>query len=87
MGNWTDQGADAVESVITTIRDKAIEPTRSLAKGLVYGILAGFFIVMALLILAIGSFRLLNVGLPVWASYLVIGGIFVAGGVLCWSKR
>lgn len=85
--DWTDQGADIVENVVVTIRDKTIVPARTAAKGLVYGTLAAFFISLALLILAIGAFRLLNVGLPVWASYLVLGGIFVAGGTLCWIKR
>lgn len=85
--DWTDQGADIVENVVVTIRDKTIVPARTAAKGLVYGLLAGCFISLALLILAIGAFRLLNVGLPVWASYLVLGGIFTTVGTLCWLKR
>ena len=87
MQDWTDQGADIVENVVVTIRDKTIVPARSAAKALVYGLLAACFIALALLILTIGAFRLLNVGLPVWASYLVLGGIFVAGGTFCWVKR
>lgn len=87
MADWTDKGADYVESAVTTLRDRTIVPARTAAKGLVYGTLAAFFISLALLVLAIGAFRLLNVGLPVWASYLLLGGIFVALGTLCWLKR
>ncbi|MFZ4514885.1 MAG: phage holin family protein [Acidimicrobiia bacterium] len=87
MQDWTDKGADFVESAVTTLRDRTIVPARTAAKGLVYGTLAAFFVSLALLILAIGAFRLLNVGLPVWASYLVLGGIFVTVGALCWIKR
>lgn len=87
MADWTDKGADYVESAVTTLRDRTIVPARTAAKGLVYGTLAAFFLSLALLVLAIGAFRLLNVGLPVWASYLLLGGIFVALGTLCWLKR
>ena len=87
MQDWTEQGADIVENVVVTIRDRTVVPARTAAKGLVYGLLAACFISLALLVLLIGAFRLLNVALPVWASYLVLGGICVAGGTLCWVKR
>jgi hypothetical protein len=54
----------------------------------VYGLLVGFFLAVALLLLMIAIFRALVVITgEVWASYLILGGIFVIGGAFCWSLR
>lgn len=64
-------------------------PARGAAKAVVYGLLTAFFVGGALTMLAIGAFRALTVWVPggVWASYAIVGGILVLGGVLAWSKR
>jgi drug/metabolite transporter (DMT)-like permease len=54
----------------------------------VYGLLVGFFAFVAVVMVAVALFRVLVVLTgEVWASYLILGGIFVAGGVFCWSLR
>src|SRR5438309_9145097 len=88
--DWTVQAADRIESVVGTIRDKTVVPVTTVARGIVYGILAGVLGVMALLLLAVGAIRALAVYLPfhvgesharsVWASYAIVGGIFVLLG-------
>ncbi|MFZ4583806.1 MAG: hypothetical protein ACOYNI_01105 [Acidimicrobiia bacterium] len=87
MSDWASDAADAVERVVSTVRDRTVEPAQLAAKYLVYGLVAAFLVSTALTMLAIASFRLLNVVLPVWASYLVLGGILVAGGSVCWILR
>lgn len=89
MSDWTADAADTVEQVVATVRDRTVVPARAAAKAVVYGLLVGFFAATALILLAIGAFRFLDIWIPagVWASYLIVGGILVIGGVLAWTKR
>jgi hypothetical protein len=89
MPDWTDQVADTIESAVVTVRDKTVVP----AERLVAIVVAGMFILFlasALGILAVaGVFRLVDVYVPSgsWATWLVFGGVFMAGGVLLLSLR
>ncbi|MCU1457096.1 MAG: hypothetical protein JWL73_1188 [Actinomycetia bacterium] len=93
MSDWTQQAADAIESAVTTARDKTVEPARYAARVAVYGTLVAFFALVAVILLLVGLFRGLNVvfhgafGWKVWVSYAVVGGIFVIGGGFCWVNR
>jgi len=87
MSDWTTAAADTVERVVTTVRDRTVVPAHKVARAVVYGLLAGFFVITALLLLAIMVFRLLSIALPVWAAWLIVGGISVIGGAFCWSRR
>jgi hypothetical protein len=87
--DWTEQVADAIDTAVQTVRDKTVVPAQKLVAAVVAGLLAGVLAGVALVLLAIGSFRALSVYLPenVWAAYLVVGGIFTAAGLFCWSRR
>jgi hypothetical protein len=87
MSDWTSDAADTVERVVTTVRDRTVVPVQAAARAVVYGLLAAFFIITALLLLAIMVFRLLSIALPVWAAWLIVGGISVIAGGFCWSRR
>ncbi len=87
MSDWTTETADTIERVVTTVRDRAVLPVQSAARAVVYGLLAAFFVMTALLLLAIMVFRLLSIALPVWAAWLIVGGISVVAGAFCWSRR
>mgnify|MGYP003352693389 CR=1 FL=1 len=43
----------------------------------------------AIVLLAVGLFRILVLCFQgeVWAAWLTLGGIFIAGGALCWKQR
>lgn len=86
-GDWTDRAADMVEQTVVLVRDRTVVPAQRGAKAVVYGLLAAFFGVTALMLLGILAFRLLTIPLPVWAAWLVLGGIFVLVGVFCWTRR
>jgi hypothetical protein len=88
-GDWSAQAADTIESVVGTIRDKTTVPLTTVARALVYGIVAGVAGGAALLLLAIALVRLLDVYTPgnVWKVYAVVGGLFTVGGLFAWSKR
>lgn len=89
MSDWTAEVADRIDDLVEVARDRAVEPIRTAARGVVYGLLAAFFLLTALALTGIALFRLVNVYLPgdVWAAHLVVGGIFVLAGVFSWSKR
>jgi len=89
MPDWTDQVADTIENAVVTVRERTVVP----AERLVAIVTAGLFILFlggALGILAaVGVFRLVDVYVPSgsWATWLVFGGVFMAGGVLLLSLR
>lgn len=87
MSNWTNQAADAIEKTVATVRDRTVEPAQRAAKVVVFGTLAVCCVVTAILLLAIGGFKVLNYVMPTWAAWMVLGGIFIAGGLLCWTRR
>lgn len=89
MADWTDQVADAIENTVVTVRDKTVVPAEKLVRAVVAGVLAGFFVGTALVLAAIGGFRLVDVYLPgqVWAAYLLFGGLFTVVGLIVFSRR
>ena len=89
MPDWTDQVADQIENTVVTIRDKTVVPVERIVAYIVAGLFI-FFIVGAVGILAcVAVFRLVDVYLPSgsWATWLVFGGVFMAGGLLLLSLR
>ena len=88
-GDWSAQAADTIESVVENIRDKTTVPLTKVARGLVYGIVAGTMGAAALLLLGIALIRVLDVYIPgnIWTIYAGVGGVFTAGGLLLWTRR
>lgn len=88
-GDWSAQAADTIESVVGTIRDKTTVPLTTVARALVYGIVAGVMGGAVLVLFAIAAVRVLEVYTPgnVWKVYAVVGGLFTVGGLFAWSKR
>ena len=88
MADWTADAVDTLESVVTTVRDKTVVPAQKATKAVVFGLLVAFFVVTAVLMLAIALFRVLVVLTgEVWAAYVILGGIFVLAGAFVWRLR
>lgn len=89
MSDWSAQAADAIENVVSLVRDRTVVPARSAAKTVVYGLFVAFVGLVLFVLAFIGLFRLVDVYLPggVWATYFFFGGIFVIAGAFCWSRR
>ena len=87
MSDWTTQAADAVEKGVILVRDKTVVPAQQGAKVVVYGFLTAFFALTAFMLVTIFTFRVLVIAVPVWAAWLIIGGIFLIAGGFCWSRR
>lgn len=86
-GEWPAQAADAVVSLVDTVRDRTIAPIQTVARGIVYGLVIGTLGLLVSVLVVIGLFRLLDNWLPTWAVYLILGAVFTGLGLLLWSKR
>jgi hypothetical protein len=93
--DWPAQAADTIVRVVGTVRDKTTGPALTVARGLVYGLLALVLGSTALVLLAIGSVRLIDAYLPdavfgethTWAAHLLVGLAFTGAGGVLWSMR
>lgn len=86
-GEWPAQAADAVVGLVDTVRDRTIGPIQTVARGIVYGLVISILAVLVLVLVLVGSFRLLDNWLPTWAVYLILGSISTALGLITWAKR
>ena len=86
--DWASQATDTIEQVVGVVRDKTVVPAKAASKAVVYGLLAGFFVVVAVILLIIAFFRgaFIITG-RVWGAYLWTGGILIIAGALCWTRR
>jgi hypothetical protein len=87
--DWAADTADRIEAFVDAVRNKTSVPLARLARGVVFGIVAGVMGVVALLLLLIGLLRVLDVYLPgnVWAADLFLGVVFTVLGLLVWRQR
>lgn len=84
------KGADAVDAVVDFIQNKAVRPLTLATRAIVFGIIVLTASVVTLVLLSITLVRLLTVYIPgnrVWVSDLIVGAVFVAGGVFAWTRR
>ncbi len=91
--DWPVTVSDRIESVVGTVRDRTTLPLTKVARAIVFGLLALVAGITALILLVIAIVRL-HVYLPfhpegrrLWASYAVVGVIFMLVGALVWRKR
>ena len=88
MADWTTDAVDTLEQIVGTVRDKTVLPAQRATRAVVYGLLVGFFVFVAVVMLAIALFRVLVVLVgDVWLAYLILGGIFVIAGAFVWTLR
>jgi hypothetical protein len=95
--NWADETTDTVVRLVGNVRDKTTTPVVYAARALVFGIIAVFLGVFAVVLLLIGLTRGIQSGIAngfdleqeraVYISYLVVGGILSLGGLLLFKKR
>src|SRR5688572_11790484 len=86
-GDWAAQAADTIERFVGTVSDKTTGPLTTVARALVYGLLAAFLGLAALVLFLVGLVRFLDIWLKIWAVYAILGGIFTALGLLAWYLR
>jgi hypothetical protein len=93
--DWAAQAADTIDRVVGSVRDRTTGPALTVARGVVYGMFAVLVGSVCVVLLIVGAVRLLNSYLPdsvfgedhMWASYLILGAVFVIVGGLLWVRR
>lgn len=87
--DWHVLATEKVVSTVDTVRVKTAGPAIKVSRLVVFGIMAAFIGLMALIMFLIGIVRLLDNVLPkdVWLVYLILGAVFIAAGAFLWSKR
>jgi CHASE2 domain-containing sensor protein len=88
--DWAAQLTDKVGQVVELIRDRTVKPVQKFVSAAIFGLLAISVVIFVIVAFVIGVVRLLNNEVfdqRVWASYLLIGGIFVVAGTLISRMR
>ena len=88
-GDWTKDLLDRLDHYIEVVRSNTTDRLVKVARVLVYGVIALILGSMAAIIALITLIRVLDIVLPreVWLPYMVLGAIFLAGGLFAWSKK
>ncbi|HZQ27442.1 MAG TPA: hypothetical protein VFA94_07070 [Acidimicrobiales bacterium] len=94
--DWAVQAADTIERVVTGVRDKTTVPIITVARVLVFGLLAAVMGAVALILFSVGLVRVLDTYLTgpldsharaVWVTEAGLGGIFTLAGLFLWTRR
>jgi fructose-specific phosphotransferase system IIC component len=91
--DWAATTADTIERVVGSIRAKTADPLETIARFVVYGLLAAIVGLAAAVLVAVAAVRGLVVLIDlvwtreVWLAHLLAGGIFTALGLLVWRRR
>jgi len=86
--DWAVQTADTIERLVETVRSNTSDRLVSVARLIVFGLLAAILGTIALVLFCIFLVRILDSYIPggVWVVYLVLGGLFTLGGLLLWLQ-
>ena len=97
MSDWPVETTDRIVRVVDTVRSNSSDRLVSVGRWIVYGLLAAFMAVTALVLVSIGVVRVLAVYIgnisgvgpvrAVWIAEAGLGAIFTLIGLLLWSRR
>lgn len=92
--DWPVQATDMIVKVVGQVRDKTTGPALTVARGVVYGLLAALLGGSIAVLLAIAAVRGLDEAIEAivdsretWAAHAIVGLVFTLVGLLLWSKR
>jgi hypothetical protein len=88
--DWAAQVTAKVEEVVALVRDRTLTPAVKIVRFVILGLIAVFIGGLIAVLFAVGAVRVLDTEVfhrRVWASYLVIGGIFSLAGLLLSRMR
>ena len=90
-GDWPAQAADKIVQVVGQVRDRTTGPAITVARGAVYGMLAGILGAVCLVLFIICLVRLLDTYVVgednTWLAHLIVGLLFSAVGMVMWRMR
>jgi hypothetical protein len=89
-GDWPATVAGTIEGVVTSVHDRFIRPMIVAARGVVFGLIIATMALLLTVVLCVAVIRLLTVYVfdgRVWASDLLVGGLFCLAGLAAWTQR
>jgi hypothetical protein len=88
-GEWASNTADRLDELIGKVRSQTTDRLVSVARLVVFGLLAVVMGGMAAVLLVAAAVRALDELIPqeVWLAYLILGAIFTGIGLFLWSKK
>jgi hypothetical protein len=92
MSDWTTDAANAIDNAVGLVRERTVEPVQTVARAVIYGLMAALIVIPAVILLTIGLFRILAIvaveaNTGVWLAWTLLGGIFLVAGLFCWTRR
>jgi hypothetical protein len=92
---WPAEAADTIVRWVDAVRSKTTGPALTVARAVVYGLLAALLGSAALVVGVVLMVRVLDAYLPndwvgeqhVWVVYLGLGLLFSVVGLFLWSRR
>jgi hypothetical protein len=87
--DWTKDLLDRLDHYIDVVRSNTTDRLVKVVRVLVFGVISLILGSMAAIIALIMLIRVLDIVLPreVWLPYMLLGAIFLAGGLFAWSKK
>ncbi len=88
-GDWAVQAADTIERLVGKVRDKTSVPLVTVARALVFGLLAAVMGIVVAILVAVMLVRVIDVFTGegnVWIAHLAVGGLFAAVGAFLLRK-
>ena len=92
---WASRTVDVIGRLASFVRDRTTRPAVTIVRALIFGSMAIVGAIFVVIVLVIGGIRALHSLLDiwwsrdtaVWASYLIIGGVFCVIGMLLMRRR
>jgi vacuolar-type H+-ATPase subunit I/STV1 len=86
--DWAVQTADTIERLVESVRSNTSDRLVSVARLVVFGLLAAILGTIAVVLFVIFAVRILDSYIPsgVWVVYVILGVIFTALGLYLWSR-
>src|SRR5438552_19169042 len=83
--DWAVQTADTIERLVGTVRSNTSDRLVSIARLVVFGLLAAILGLTAFVLVIVALIRGATLLLgSAWGAYLLIGGLFTLGGLFLW---
>ena len=85
-----DRALGGLDHLLDLVHDRVLRPILIAGRAVAFGLVIVLASVVLLCVLVIGLVRLLNVYLFAgheWATYAVLGALFLLAGVLIWRRR
>lgn len=82
--DWAARATKLVATGVELVRDKSVRPAYLVATGIVIALAVAGTVVATIVLVAVGMARLFNALVfqdHMWATYSLVGGIFLVAGV------